>query len=696
MTMRDLFIKGEDGFTTVGSAVAILLVCALLFMSVRAFQVQSRAGQVQYVADAAALSADNAVAVYVTTGQVVDAMLLSFSLLTLTTYAVSAVAAFIPGAQGVSAKLADAGSRLLGLRNDFAASAEKGLNAAQKALPAICAVRAASCVKANAQTSGLEYAGIAIPLPLEGKEVKLASGEELGNSVEAIAALEDEIAEKSEELQEAERQCEEAQLAGWQADCGPGGMSMRERAGHLAGLSGSDNPAYSSPETWDFSVGLERAKVYYRERYYQEDGAGYDGYPDEVAESIAREKFYGYAWDTVAEGFVTTSSTGKTVPHLEKLARNTDGIRETYLYTEQAYPVSVNDGELRLHAWEGCPGYQEGSAAGYGSCSDAESGWIALCPECEFSVRTLGRVPAASTSIDNGFEYYYRAFVEAGDAYEEAAEREEQLREELEKDREEIVGALKKGLESCSKRYDPQPPGRYGCVSVVIAGSESLQPLPFVQSQDSLPARVAISGATLAADPAGDQGNVITEIGQGFIPPESLGGGLSKTIIGGWGSALQAYANGVSDASDFFHTTLKAIPLVGNDLSEKASKSFEDAIKSTGLKPAKLQTYRPVLVNTSHILERDGSDAAKNLLKMKHLAQAESAAEVGDLKVMADELSLPSEVGDFLSGGELVVATIPLKQYGFGLEDVKVTIKLSPDLQKQLSEAVVQFTKLGG
>lgn len=104
MSTRMPFMRAEGGFTTPAAAVALLVVCALAFVCTRGITVGSQSGQIQYVADAGALAADNVVAEFVTAGQVVDATALSFSLLGLTVYAVSAVAAFIPGAQGAQPK----------------------------------------------------------------------------------------------------------------------------------------------------------------------------------------------------------------------------------------------------------------------------------------------------------------------------------------------------------------------------------------------------------------------------------------------------------------------------------------------------------------------------------------------------------------------------------------------------------------
>lgn len=69
MSTRMPFMRAEGGFTTPAAAVALLVVCALAFVCTRGITVGSRSGQIQYVADAGALAADNVVAEFVTAGR---------------------------------------------------------------------------------------------------------------------------------------------------------------------------------------------------------------------------------------------------------------------------------------------------------------------------------------------------------------------------------------------------------------------------------------------------------------------------------------------------------------------------------------------------------------------------------------------------------------------------------------------------
>lgn len=190
---------------------------------------------------------------------------------------------------------------------------------------------------------------------------------------------------------------------------------MYERAGRLAGLSGADNPLFASVDSWSFSVPLERARVYYRERLLSERPASDSA--EEQARSALRKRFYAYAISELREAFVheTADSFSASFP---RFPRNTEQMRATRLYTEPVYPVTV-DGELPvMHAWDGCP--EAGLVDYYGSAEEWESGSFETCPACKFTASALGSVASASTSIDNGFEYHYDAVAQAAADYQKA------------------------------------------------------------------------------------------------------------------------------------------------------------------------------------------------------------------------------------------------------------------------------------
>lgn len=375
-----------------------------------------------------------------------------------------------------------------------------------------------------------------------------------------------------------------------------------------------------------------------------------------------------------------------------QLARNTAQIRETSLYGNAIYPVSSNDGVLYLHAYDSCPQCRAGSTAGRAAVSSIDGGGVQCCPVCKFSATTLGRVPSASTSIENGFEYHYLAVVEASREYAQAVTDGEQAKQALQEAKESIGSLLSAALESLAgTRYDPQPPGRYGCICIVAAPSAEAGDIAFVDDDARMPARIAISGATLAPDEASDQGNVISGIAQGLVPQESLASGLVKLVFGAWSSMLVAYSDGTEDIKAGFRKVLGAIPIMGTTLSDSAASAFEGALVSAGLEPADLTTYKPVLVNTAHILERDKSGATQTLSSMKQAAQMYGAINMGDTKALVRDIEAVPEVAEFLDEHGLKIAEIPLASLGLGNQDGSLFLPVPEDLDARLEEALAGF-----
>ena len=99
-------LHDEDGMTTVGMVVSLLLALSMIFSSAQVYRIQSVSSRVQSVADAGALAAGNVVAEFMVAVRVCDSVALSLSLTSLTSTGLGVVACCVPGGQGVGAKLA--------------------------------------------------------------------------------------------------------------------------------------------------------------------------------------------------------------------------------------------------------------------------------------------------------------------------------------------------------------------------------------------------------------------------------------------------------------------------------------------------------------------------------------------------------------------------------------------------------------
>ena len=615
------FHSDDGGFSTVGMALALLLTLSLLFASAQVYRIQSACAQVQNVADAAALAAENQVASFYVVAQASDSVSLSLSLAGTVCMGVGVVALCIPPVQLVGERLIDAGVRIFDARDAFARSAAQGLNRLQRLLPFLAAMQAAGVAAANSSPAQA-YVGIAVLAPFEGKEISaagLAGAQEL-----AQQALEhqDSIAQAARESEEAGKEADEHKMRAFMADCGAApGYCMQERAASLAGMEGSENPHYSSVDAWSFGVGLLRARAYYQHRLEQE--APLDESVEELAASALRTRFYAFACQQMAEGYVYDTPEGFDA-HFPLLPRNTEQMRQTSLYTEDAYPFTFDEeGQMLMHAWDGCPQMEGCEFAGVGSVAFAEEQGLPACPDCGMCASRLGRVAAASTSIPNGFEHHYLILAQEAEAYQGARERLDSQSQQAKSPVATLLESLGSLVSSAARaRIEAAPPGRIGAIAVVVApgGTDvgSLVPTSFVAGSGTLGTRAAIAGATLADDEPTETANVISSLADGLSSRLPALGSLPQLAVQVWGAALGAYARGHEGLLSAIRDSLNALPLASRaGLGSWAAGKLEDAIAEAGYEPPELAAYKPVLVNTYHVAAADGSAAAGALVRAK-------------------------------------------------------------------------------
>lgn len=384
----DLFI--EDGaYTTLSSAVVILVVLTLLFSSTAAIWSMSRAGDTQVAADSGALAGANVVSSYHTAATAVDASILSLGLAGFATIGTGLVAILIPGAEPVAGNMVDTGIEIIKTRNKFAKSASEGLQKIETALPYLIAARATQAVSAQ-DTDSVTYTGTALAVPRTSESDFVAlEGSEI--STDAIKDTSDDLELAAKKLKEASEDTAKAKERAWLADCGGsdkgtiGGRScMWERAKKLASLPGELNPHYASSVTWEPQVALDRARTYYRQRLANEKPLGSG--VEMQAESAARKVFYRYAGEELGRASIVDDGTS-VVADLPLLPRNADEVRASDLYTDAAWPTSSNDGKTYIHYGTGCPNYKKGAPGGLSSVADFDG--REACDRCHFGVKTL-------------------------------------------------------------------------------------------------------------------------------------------------------------------------------------------------------------------------------------------------------------------------------------------------------------------
>ena len=618
---RDIF-RNEDGFTTLTVAVSMLLVLVLIVNAAQIRWVQSESADIQFAADSAALASENVVAEFYVFARAVDAIVLSLSLLSLSMFAVATVLCCIPPLIPVGEKLMQLGFKVSDARNRFADSATKALDAYQKAIPVICVISSASVVSQNSDLSpSASYIGFAIPLPISGEVANLVNGMEESEAIESMEESNVRIGEDSEKAREAHQAMKDSKARAYMADCGNSpNYCMYQRAQTLAGMSGATNPFYSSEELWSFSTALNRAKSYYSHRLAIETPLS--GSVLEQVNSNCRKVFYRFAIEQLQDGYVIEGEDGAFDANFPLLPKNTSEMRKTHIFTDAICPVARDS---TIHGYASCPHLKKHGQYGFASLSQYESGVCKRCPVCEFTTGDMGKVGAPSSTIGNGFEYYYRIVAEEAQEYERqskiVADCDEQTREYATDSFETYGEALKK-LTDPSKRYNPKPPGRHGSIAVVVDTQTHSAPLALVSGllgqHAKISPRIAISAAALATDEPQDGNTIISSMLDSIVFEQSnsplfLDKGMSW-LLGIWSGALEFYGNGIEGLRNGIEKALGSVQMDdGGSLGKWASDALMTLLDSLGIAPMDLSTPKPVIVNSVHVLSQESTSLSDAL-----------------------------------------------------------------------------------
>lgn len=657
----DLFI--EDGaYTTLSSAVVILVVLTLLFSSTAAIWSMSRAGDTQVAADSGALAGANVVSSYHTAATVVDASILSLGLAGFATIGTGLVAILIPGAELAAGDMVDTGIEIIKTRNKFAKSASKGLQKIETALPYLVAARATQAVSAQ-DTDGATYTGTALAVPRTSESDFVAlEGSEI--STDVIKDTSKDLERAADELQKASEETAKAKERAWLADCGgsdPASVGSRscmwERAKSLAKLSDIENPHKASSITWEPQVALDRAKAYYHQRLADEKPQGSS--VEMKAESAARKAFYTYASAEVNRAYITEDG-DRATSYIPLLPRNTDEVRATELYTDAAWPTSTNDGKTYLHYGTSCPNYKKGTPGGLASVAayDGQD----KCNRCHFGVSSLGAVAAPSTSIENGFEYHFDRFKDALEDYVECRNKELELMRQTEDEADRAGNAFDEAIKALSgERPRIAPPGRNGVVAFAVSGAIS-SPDELSSSFNAavrLGERGAISAAVLAPDDATAQNNVLSRF---FSTLEERSGGVAGVLDGVmdvWGRLLVGYGDIQGSADELMDEMIDGLGGSSGALGSIASwlgDTVSASVAALGLEPCDLRLRKPVLTDTANVIKSPGSDIT-GLSKVQDKLRSIPLG-VTDPKALCEALEY--QVERTISGTVFTLAEIPL------------------------------------
>lgn len=654
------FIRDTGGYTSVATACALLVSLSLVFACASAAWTHARASEVQRVADAGALAAQNVVAGYSTVAQVLDACVLSLGIAGVVVGGAGLILSAVPGLHATGTATLKQSHAILSQRRAFARSSAQGLEKLEATLPYVMALNSYSVITSNAK-GNTTYVGVALPFPAESQtDFELDDGFELHELDEKNEAL----GTESDKLKEAQEQADKALYDGWYYDCGKTPYSLWQRTATLSNVSGTLNPYFASPEGWHFGEPIKRARNYYASRLSSEAPASSN--PEELTRSACRKAFYTYALMQVNKSSFHQLPDGSVTCELLTLPKNRQEIMATTLYTDAIWPLSHGSSRPCLHASTQCPNYGDG-AMGTGALSGLDSGAYEECPLCQMNVGALGRAPLASTAIDNGFEFHWKAICEASERYEKAQNDVVKAQAELESLADSAADTFDQAIAALRvSRPRLCPPGAYGAIAFCSRSSAQAQPSELVGSflsEAQLPPGAAISGAVLAPEATTSSNSALSNLFDGLLDEARTQGEepFVERILDLWADTLQAYGAGfgaLEDASHAFFDGLDAVGLsfIADGLREKLSQTVD----ALGFEPADLRSRKPVLTHTQNILNTSGYGDSASLRRL-----LEALPEQGEAQDMAQALGrwVKNEYGD----QTITIAELPIPGTPFSI-----------------------------
>ena len=665
--MPGQLIKDNQGFTTLGMTVSLLLCLSLVLSSVQVYRINSASAAIQNTADACALAAQAEVAEFMVVAQVCDAVVLSLSLASSVSAGAGVACLCTPVTAPLSAGFIDAGKTFAQARSTFSKTAKTGLQTFQRALPFIAAARAAAVAQSNSAQGSFDYHAIAVCFPQQGEDIDVANTSDAAQELfSEIDKQSGQIQQEAEKAETAAQEALEAKQRGFEADCGGsnGAYCLYERASSLAGMKGAENPYYSSVDAWSFSVAFERACAYYQKRLESE--APSSGSISEQSQSAVRRIFYQFAYKEMQKGYVDETEDSFTA-NFPLLPKNMQEVRQTDLYTALYFPVTSQGDVLLMHGWAGCP-----KATGYirlGSIQELEQQASAFttCPACEFVPESLGNVAAATSSVKTGFEYHYIRLAQAANDYQKARENLDPLTKQVKSATQALFDSCKEyASQALNDRIHVSPPGKYGTIAVVFDTSAiSIPSWWVINTANTLSTRVAVSGASLMEDTSEEGATVLSSVFDGLSNEAKNAIGPLDAALHCWSGLLEAYSAGQQALSSTIKDLLDNIPLVSaSGLGTWAEKAFQETMDLLGLQPARLKVLKPLVVNTSSVASACDDSLAQRYAHIKQQA-LEGAQSLDEVLGWSSQMLLLSNQGVSLVGDSLEITRFcPLGESG--------------------------------
>ncbi len=676
--MRGAFLKlkSKDASASFASAICIFVSIALIFTGVKLYQIDSKSASAQESADASSLAAEGEVAKFYTIANSADTAILAMNTTEVALYA-SCVIAACAGNAALAAELSSNAVKVGDARTKFATQAKKSLNLYQKALPAISASKAYIMGEKN-ESSGTDVNAIAILVPQDGVELSVdtkaldAAGDGANDKASRASEMADELKKLEDELSEVDSQA-------YFYDCGANpGYCLYERASNLSSIEDLDNPFYESADAWDFDVSFLRSKAYFQCRINDEDTTSFADVR-ERSRSYLRRDYYSWILSKINECYLKGKGDDDLFEWPE-IYHNAAGFRESERYGEAIYPITYEGNKQVMHSNAELPCAK--GMVGFGSCAEYDEEGLEECQSCKFSSNNVGNIGSATTNTTSGFEHYFQAIKELKKRHDEIQKKYDEIYQKTKEAVDEVNNSLIDLLNAAKRaRISPQPPGRDGAISILIAENnedETMINNSFINSNLKLGKSAAVSGSKLELDKNESGFNLVVER---LLSLTSTSGVESQV----WRGVLEKFSGKKKSYSSIFDRASQSTKgSTKNKIGKYTKELFTKTLDSFGLSPSDLSSYKPVITNTSNVVKNDDGKFSTAYKKVQESVNKLSSGST-NLFSSIEDLSLDA-VDSIFKDSRFVIADVELPIIG----EIDVQIDVGDEIKSIIDEKISQ------
>lgn len=642
------FFKNQEGSTTLTIVVSLVLVVALLGITMQWYWVSSSSADVQMMADLGAMAEQEAIGRAVLLMQIIDVTILTANMLGILLHGIVVVAGIataieVPIGGGVgSGFLADAidiDRRYVKRRRDFVNQLFAAADKINQVTPYLAFGYSNMLVAENNSLrknfNKTQYGVIPVPFPAQGRVMRKSSFGDDSETLDTVVEKSKVNEDSAQNILSLQEELEEKKLACFKAD--------------------AYKPIGATYANWEVQDAVVDFKTEFQKRLENAKSCSNSLTPIEENSVNAQERIdVSYEKDEVSVSDLTRDSyTQAFGPNTRPLACKEVVLDEVYksLYESMYFLLEHSEGERKAyHNDKNCSGLlnarEQLNQVPLSLVADQDEH-----PPCSICTPFHWQVIVHFKTAFNSFEANWNSEAQLLQDYENAAEQLERAQQKIQKDSQNafdgLIGVASQMIASDRLAY--QPPGSRGVVCLAFSQETRKAPaftLPsFTQTDEAeLGISVGLSAARLKPVKNNNVSTIIESQQKDYRPKNlkfgstvfgflDMDSGFFGQLSALWSGSTQLFLKGSSGLESMFDTLPWGVGTIAHNFVLRLEKV-------AGVGAPDLATYRPFLVNTSNVGDKNASgfegSFVNNLASSKKALSQESKIAQSQMVELAE------------------------------------------------------------